>query len=65
MPTPKKTGTAPKRSSTAAKTRSTSTKATAPAAYATKVKPVRTIPTGPVTHSKTLANGQPRPKKRG
>lgn len=27
-------------------------------------KPVKTVPVGPIPHSKTLANGQPRPTKR-
>lgn len=27
--------------------------------------PVKKVPVGTITHSKTMANGQPRPKKRG
>ena len=70
MASPKKTSATPRRSSTTrttstpAKTTAQRTTAPSPASYATRVKPVKTIPTGPVVRSKTLANGQPRPKSR-
>lgn len=35
-----------------------------PSAMAARIKPVRVIPTGPAPNSKTMANGQPRPKSR-
>lgn len=55
MATPKKTK---------ADTTATRSVAPKPLAIATRVKPVRVIPTGPAPNSKTLANGQPRPKSR-
>ena len=56
MATPKKT----KADTTATR----STPAQKPTRMTTMVKPVRVIPTGPAPNSKTLANGQPRPKSR-
>lgn len=73
MATPKKTN-APKRTSSPARPASTPAKASSPKASATKgmtaknlatnIRPVRAVPTSPIVHSKTLANGQPRPKSR-
>lgn len=74
MPSTKKTSTLPKRTSAPERKTRTSTKTSAqkatapkapkPTAMATRVKPVRVIPTGPIVRSKTLANGEPRPKSR-
>lgn len=69
MATPKKTGATSKRTTappkrTRSSTKTATPKAPKPTAMATRIKPVRVIPTSPIVHSKTLANGEPRPKSR-
>lgn len=65
MAATKKNGNAGRRTTSNAKQTKTATaKAPAPTALATRVKPVKTVPTSPVVRSKTLANGEPRPKSR-
>lgn len=47
--------------------RRTSSSKSAPAQKSkgqSRPKPVKAVPVGPIPHSKTLANGQPRPTKR-
>ena len=64
MATRKSSGNAGRRTTSPTKQTKSATKTPSPTAMATRVKPVRTVPTGPIVHSKTLANGEPRPKSR-
>ena len=63
MATRKKT-TPAKPKAPASRSSASKPKAPSPKSLAANMKPVRVVPTSPIVHSKTLANGEPRPKSR-
>ena len=58
--TPRGTG----RDTTATRSSVAASRTLSPKSFAMRIPTARVVPTGPIPHTKTMANGQPRPKSR-